>query len=148
MKNSFIDDAFHILKGELAPEAGISLDLKEDDVLPMCNLLERYDLPALRQCRILSIYSAIKIALLRHSSTSCSGEELTRKVLDGDYLYSLYVQLCLKWEEYNLLSHLAPIIKVIQIKRADCKPEDDRLIKGFELFLQLELNRSTRSQAI
>ncbi|MGG6311528.1 hypothetical protein [Paenibacillus macerans] len=150
MNQQLIQDAYRLLQGELSPEAGIVLDLRQEEVAPLANLLEQYDMTAARQCRLLTIYVAIKLALHRHSECefTASGDELTRKVLDGDYLYSFYLELCLKWEEYDLLSHLAPILKQIQIKRVEGRPEDERLLKAWELFLQLENNRSTASRAI
>ncbi|GGH37990.1 hypothetical protein [Paenibacillus segetis] len=148
MNIKLVHDAIHLLQGEISPETGIILDLKDEDVLPMADLLLRYDLPTDRQSRLLSIYIAIKLALLRHRSCEGSGENLTRKVLDGDYLYSFYIELCLHWEEYELLSHLAPVIKQMQIKIIEGNPEDERLLKGWELFLQLENNRRRTSQAI
>ncbi|MNJ70256.1 hypothetical protein D3C77_666990 [compost metagenome] len=73
---------------------------------------------------------------------------LTRKVLDGDYLYSFYVQLCLRFEEFDFLAHLAPVVKQIQIKRVEGQPEDERLIKGMEIFLRLEHHRNNTREAI
>ncbi|WP_018749802.1 hypothetical protein [Paenibacillus sanguinis] len=150
MNHHLIQDAYRLLQGECSPEAGIIVDLPALEAAPMAILLEQYDMNAERQCRLLTIYIAIKLALQRHRDCEhlAAGEELTRRVLDGDYLYSFYVELCLKWEEYDLLSHLAPVIKQIQIKRAEGRPEDERLLKGWELFLRLEHNRSTASQAI
>ncbi|MNZ59747.1 hypothetical protein D3C78_777940 [compost metagenome] len=150
MKSKLIHDACHLLQGEISPEAGIHLNLLEDDVQPMTDLLEQYDLHQLRARRLLSIYIAIKVALLRHSSCdrTITGEALTRLVLDGDYLYSLYLQLCLEWNEYDLITHLAPVIKQIQIKRIDGKPDDDKLLKAFELFLKLDHSRNSASKAI
>lgn len=148
MNIKLVHDAIHLFQGEISPETGIILDLKDEDVLPMADLLLRYDLPSDRQSRLISIYIAIKLALQRHRSCEGSRENLTRKVLDGDYLYSFYIELCLHWEEYELLTHLAPIIKQMQIKVIEGNPEDERLLKGWELFLQLENNRRRTSQAI
>ncbi|MGP0587060.1 hypothetical protein [Paenibacillus timonensis] len=147
---NLIQDAYRLLQGEISPEAGIKLDLPHEEVTPLAVLLEQYDMTPVRQCQLLSIYIAIKLALQRHSECSslAPGEALTRKVLDGDYLYSFYVELCLKWEEYDLLTHLAPIIKQMQIKRVEGRAEDERLIKALELFLQLENNRSTATKAM
>lgn len=150
MNPKLIEDAYRLLQGELSPETGIIVDLPYPEAAPLATLLEQYDMPQVRQCRLLSIYIAIKLALQRHSECSslAPGETLTRKVLDGDYLYSFYVELCLQWEEFNLLGHLAPIIKQLQIKRAQGHPEDERLLKAWERFLQLDNNRSTASQAM
>ncbi|RCX13581.1 hypothetical protein DFP94_12028 [Fontibacillus phaseoli] len=150
MNYELIQDACHLLQSELSPETGIRVTISDQDVRPFIFLLEQYDMPAIRRLRLLSIYIAIKLALQRHGDceSSDSGEVLTRKVLDGDYLYSFYLQLCLGWQEIDLLIHLAPVIKQIQIKRASGKSEDERLLKGWELFLQLENNPSRQSRAI
>lgn len=150
MKSMLIQDACHLLQGEISPETGIHLNLFIDDVQPLTTLIEQYDLPEIRSIYLISIYIAIKLALQSHDQCdeSLTGEALTRKVLDGDYLYSLYVQMCLKWKEYDLLIHLAPIIKQIQIKRVNGDAAEDKLLKGFELFLQLDHNHARASQAI
>ncbi|MDU4698527.1 MAG: hypothetical protein E6Y08_22170 [Paenibacillus sp.] len=150
MKFQLIQDAYRLLQGELSPEAGIQIDLPYEEATPLADLLLQYDMtPALQRQR-LSIYIAIKLAMQRHSECSslAPGEALTRKVLDGDYLYSFYVELCLKWEEFDLLVYLAPIIKQLQIKRVEGRSEDERLLKAWELFLQLENNRSTATKAM
>lgn len=146
MNTEFIQNACHLLQGKISPETGIIADIRDEDVRPLVLLLEQHDMPAERGRRLLSIYIAIKLALLRHGgcTESVSGETLTRKVLDGDYLYSLYIQLCLEWREIDLLSQLAPVIKQIQVRRADGKAEDDRLLKCWEAFLRLEARASAR----
>ncbi|MNE13831.1 hypothetical protein D3C76_123080 [compost metagenome] len=150
MNLQLIQDACHLLQGEISPETGIHLNLLEDDLLPMTKLFDHFDLQELRARRLLSIYIAIKFALLRHSGCdeSVTGEALTRMILDGDYLYSLYIQLCLSWNEYDLITHLAPVIKQIQIERMDSKYVDDKLLKCFELFLQLDHTHNRAIQAI
>jgi hypothetical protein len=150
MKFQLIQDAYRLLQGELSPEAGIQIDLPYEEATPLADLLLQYDMTPARQRQRLSIYIAIKLAIQRHSECSslAPGEALTRKVLDGDYLYSFYVELCLKWEEFDLLVHLAPIIKQLQIKRVEGRSEDERLLKAWELFLQLENNRSTATKAM
>ncbi|WP_178025220.1 hypothetical protein [uncultured Paenibacillus sp.] len=150
MIDVLIQDAYRLLQGELSPEAGIKVDLPCEEAAPLATLLDQYDMSEFRRCQRLSIYIAIKLALQRHSECSslAPGETLTRKVLDGDYLYSFYVELCLKWEEFDLLTHLAPIIKQLQIKRVEGRSEDERLLKAWELFLQLENNRSTATKAM
>lgn len=150
MLTALIQDACHFLQGEISPETGITLNLRKEDVLPAALLLSEYDMTAERRIRLLSIYIAIYLALQRHQDCHLleSGDVLTRKVLDGDYLYSFYVQLCLRFEEFDLLTHLAPLVKQIQIKRVEGQPEDERLAKGFEVFLRLEHNRNHTRRAI
>ncbi|WHX49785.1 hypothetical protein QNH46_03630 [Paenibacillus woosongensis] len=150
MITALVQDACHLLQGDISPDTGIILDLRREDALPVAHLLIQYDLPAERQIRLLSIYIAIKLALQRHRDCNLlePGDELTRKVLDGDYLYSFYVQQCLRYEEFNLLTHLAPTVKQIQIKRVEERPEDERLATAFEVFLRLEHHRNTTRKAI
>lgn len=150
MKSELFQDALLLLQKEISPETGIILDLKEEDVLPLIDLLQQYPLSPHRQHRLLSIYIAIKFALLRHEccTESASGEQLTRSVLDGDYLYSLYMQLGLKWEEYDLLTHLASLIKRIQINQVEGTPVEDLLLTGWGVYLQLEDRRKRSSKAI
>lgn len=144
MITALIQDAYRLLQGEISPETGIILDREPKEALPAAQLLIKYDLPEERRIRLLSIYIAIKLALLRHQDCHLiePGDVLTRQVLDGDYLYSFYVQLCLSCEEFDLLTHLAPTVKQIQIKRVDGRPEDERLEKAFEVFLRLEHHRN------
>ncbi|WMT41540.1 hypothetical protein RE628_03095 [Paenibacillus sp. D2_2] len=149
METKLVQDACLLLQGEISPETGIHLELRQEDILPMVRVLNQYDLTPVRKQRHLSIYIAIKLALQSHAaSNGCTGEMLTRKVLNGDYLYSLYVQLCLKWDEQDLLTHLAPIVKRIQIKHVEGNPKDTLLIEGWEWFLQLEGNCARAIQAI
>ncbi|MGG4555528.1 hypothetical protein [Paenibacillus humicus] len=150
MITALIQDACQLLQGDISPDTGITLNLDREDVLTAAHLLLQYDLPAERQIRLLSIYMAIKLALQRHRDCQLlePGDELTRKVLDGDYLYSFYVQQCLRYDEFSLLAHLAPTVKQIQIKRVEGRPEDERLEKAFEVFLRLEHHRNTTRKAI
>ncbi|WP_334074764.1 MULTISPECIES: hypothetical protein [Paenibacillus] len=147
MNVELIQNASHLLRGELSPETGIELDLPVAAIQPYALLLEQSEMPAVRRQRLLSIYIAIKLALQRHGECEATGggEALVRKVLDGDYLYSLYVQLCLKWGEIDLLAKLAPVLKQIQIQRAEGQPDDDHLLKSLELYLQLESHRIRRA---
>lgn len=149
MNTEFIQNACHLLQGKISPETGIQAGIRDEDVRPLVLLLKQYDMPAERGQRLLSIYVAIKLALSYHGgcNESVSGEMLTRKVLNGDYLYSLYIQLCLEWREIDLLSQLAPVIKQIQIRRADGKAEDDRLLECWEAFLRLESGAARQSRA-
>lgn len=150
MITTLIHDAKQILQSEISPETGIILDLGEQDLLNEAWLFAEYELSIERQTRLLSIYIAIKLALQRHQRCShyMPGDQLTRCVLDGDYLYSFYVQLCLKFKETNFLTHMAPIVKRIQIQRVEGSPDDDQLIKALESFLQLEYHHSRKREAI
>lgn len=111
MITALIQDACHFLQGEISPETGITLNFRSEDALTVALVLSEYNMTAERRMRLLSIYIAIKLALQCHQDCHRlePGDVLTRKILDGDYLYSFYVQLCLHFEEFDLLTHLAQI---------------------------------------
>lgn len=143
-----IEDAFNLIQTELSPEAEIILDLTMEQITPMVSLLKRYSIPVIRGTHLLSIYMTIELALQRHAHCEQTPDQLTRSVLDGDYLYSFYVQLCLLWDEYDFLSSMASVIKQIQIQRVEERPEDDRLLRAIALFLHREFGQHQSEQAM
>lgn len=140
MINCLIQDAVKLLQGELSPVTGIAADGDAADALlfDAATTLGEHDLPPLRASRVLALYYAIALAMQSHSGCEEPGKASTRRILDGDYLYSLYLQMALKWEEYEFVSVLAPYIKSIQIKRAEGTPQDDLLLMGFATFISEE----------
>lgn len=149
MMNSLIQDAIKLLQSELSPLTGIVAE--SETAYPLlvdaATQLGEYNLPPLRASRMLTLYYAITLAMQSHNDCKEPGKSSTRRVLDGDYLYSLYLQLALKWEEFDLISSLAPYIKTIQIKRAEGSPEDDLLLTGLAVFFSGESKQKSRLAA-
>lgn len=139
--HELIQDSIILLQGELSPVTGIVVDLRPQHLLPMAELLSTTSLSYTRQTRLLSLYLAIKLATQRHDEWHVSAHGLTRSVLDGDYLYSFYLQLALKWGEYDYVSTMASYIKRLQIERAEGLPECELLLKGSAEFLRLETKK-------
>ncbi|WP_223067102.1 hypothetical protein [Paenibacillus caui] len=140
MTTGLLQDAINLFHAELSPETGIRAGLDTTDPLlsGALKLLEDYPLPPLRSARILALYFTIVLAMERHHAChEAAPDSLTRQVLDGDYLYSLYLQMALKWKEYDFVSVLAPYIKKIQLKRAEGRPQDDLLLQGIACFMEL-----------
>lgn len=136
MMNNLIQDAVKLLQDELSPVAGITADgnTAYPLLLDAAGMLENYVLPPLRASRILALYFAITLAMQSHNRCDKPGKASTRRILDGDYLYSLYLQTALKWEEFDLIATLAPYIKNIQIKRAEGISQDGLLLEGLSAF--------------
>ena len=74
METKLVQDACLLLQGEISPESGIRLELRQEDILPMVRVLNQYELTPVRKQRHLSIYIAIKLALQSHAaSDGCTG---------------------------------------------------------------------------
>lgn len=149
MNTNLIFDAVQLVQHEISPDTGIHLDDEQLDVLPAASLLLEYNLSSLRQKHLLAIYIVITFASHRHSETNyASKEELIRKILDGDYLYSLYIELCLRFEEHDLFIHLAPLVKQLQIDSFNGNSNNRLLLHGLESFLELKCSNGKISNAI
>lgn len=149
MNTNLIFDAVQLVQHEISPDTGIHLDDEQLDVLPAASLLLSYNLSSLRQKHLLAIYIVITFASHRHSETNASSSEaLIRKILDGDYLYSLYIELCLRFEEHDFFIHLAPIVKQMQIDRFNGYYNNHLLLNGLEAFLELKCSDGKISNVI
>lgn len=138
MHTQLMNETFLILQTECSPAAKIVLDIDRADLLVAESLLNRYDLEHERRVHILTLYTLLKLATSRHKDCHYSDPNLTRKVLDGDYLYSLYIQLALQFKEFDLISFLAPHIKKWQIIWAEGHSEVELLPTCLEQFLNIE----------
>ncbi|WP_203232129.1 hypothetical protein [Paenibacillus pinistramenti] len=153
MNTSLIQNASKLLQVQLAPESGIAPDTASSLCLlsDAAQMLEDSTLPPLRSARILALYYAVRLAMQCHQACKAPDSQLARRLLDGDYLYSVYLDLALKWEEFDLIAALAPFIKKIQIKRAEGAPQDELLLQGLSRFIRTAckmLNDSARQQTL
>lgn len=149
MNTNLILQTVQLLQHEISPETGIDLKSEQLDVLPAASLLLDYNLSPIRQKHLLAIYIAITFASNRHYGSSyTTQEELIRKILDGDYLYSLYIELCLRYEEHDFFTHLAPLVKQMQIDRFNDVYNGSLLLDGLETFLKLNCSDDKISKAI
>lgn len=148
MNTQLMNDTFTLLQLESSPIANISFHIEQGELLQLEGLLHRYNLSDHRKLHLSSLYTVLSLAFSRHQHCQEDDPELTRKVLDGDYLYSLYVQLAIKFEEMELLKQLAPVIKRWQIRRAANKAVEETLYQAFERFLELEYSIQQRQAMI
>lgn len=148
MHTQLMNETFLLLQAVCSPKAGIMLDIDRTEMLDTGSLLNRYDLAYERKVHLLALYTVLSLATSRHKDCHYSDPDLTRKVLDGDYLYSLYIQLALQFEEIDLISYLAPHIKKWQIRGAEGHSEVEFLFTCLEQFLNLEFRRGVASTTV
>ena len=148
MYTQLMNETFLLLQAECSPKAGIVLDIDRTEMLVTEALLNSYDLLYERKVRLLALYTILKIATSRHKDCHYSDPNLTRKVLDGDYLYSLYIQLAVQYDEIDLITYLAPHIKKWQIRGAEGHSEVEFLFTCLEQFLNHEFRRDVDSTTV
>ena len=148
MHTQLMNETIRLLQAECSPKAGITLDIDWTDMPVVESLLNSYDLAYERKVHLLALYTVLKLATSRHKDCHYSDPNLTRKVLDGDYLYSLYIQLALQYKEFDLITFLAPHIKKWQIKWAEGHSEVELLSTCLEQFLNIEFQRHANCTAV
>ncbi len=149
MNRQLIEDSIRQLQAEMSPVAGIQLDLSPAECERMLAVLERHDLEYDRKLHLLGIYSILTLAAERHMECVPHHPDLTRNILDGDYLYSFYLQFAVKCRELDLVAYLAPSVKKMQIRRSNGDFAEYNPAAGIDEFLlQESRQRSRTSKAI
>ncbi|AIQ27262.1 MULTISPECIES: hypothetical protein [Paenibacillus] len=149
MNKKLIEDTFRMLQAEMSPIAGIQLYLSPAECEQLLSVLERHDLEYDRKVHLLGIYTILTVAAQRHMECVPHHPDLTRSILDGDYLYSFYLQFAVKCRELDLVAYLAPSIKKMQIGRSNGDFTEQDPAQGFDEFLiQERRQRSRTSKAI
>jgi len=148
MNTKLMNETFLLLQSECSPKAGITFRIDLTEILDTESLLNSYDLAYERKVHLLALYTVLSLATSRHKDCHHSDPNLTRKVLDGDYLYSLYIQLAVQFEEIDLISYLAPHIKKWQIRGAEGHSGVQMLSTCLEQFLDLEFRRDTYNTTV
>lgn len=148
MNTRLMNDTFRLLNEEWSPIAGIVLDISCHDLNRLADVLGPHQLESERQTVLMALYSLLHMARERHRDCSFRDTDLTRNILDGDYLYSLYLQLAVKYRETDLVSHLAPVLKRQQIAFAEGRLLDENLTKHFETFLCSEYKHKQTGRAM
>lgn len=149
MNNQLTQETFRLLQADLSPIAGIKLDLSPVECEPLLRVLERYELEDSRKVHLLGMYTILTLAAKRHLDCAPHHPDLTRNILDGDYLYSFYLQFAVKTRELDLVAYLAPYIKKRQIRRANGDFAEENLADIMEAFLLRERRQQgSNSKAI
>ncbi|MNO61672.1 hypothetical protein D3C76_523260 [compost metagenome] len=145
MNRKLIEDSFRLLQAEMSPIAGIQLHLSPAECEQLLPVLERHDLEYDRKVHLLGIYIILTVAAQRHMECTPYHPDLTRNILDGDYLYSFYLQFAVKCRELDLVAYLAPSIKKMQIARSNGDFADQNPAAGIEEFLIQEQRQQSRT---
>lgn len=149
MNAQLMDETLRLLQAEWSPTAGIEMDIIDHtDLLVMSSFLNSYDFAYMRKLHLLTLYTVLSLATKRHQDCHYADPNLTRRILDGDYLYSLYIQLALQFDEYDLISYMAPRIKKWQIKGAEGHSNEESLFTYLEQFLNIEFRHHQASKAV
>jgi hypothetical protein len=149
VNKQLIEDTLRLLHTEMSPIAGIQLQPSPAACEQLLSVLERHDLEYNRKVNLLGIYTILTLAAERHMECIPHHPDLTRNILDGDYLYSFYLQFAVKCRELDLVAYLAPSIKKMQIRRSNGDFAEQDPAAGIEQFLIQECRqRSRTSKAI
>ncbi|MGF7050270.1 hypothetical protein J2T13_004795 [Paenibacillus sp. DS2015] len=149
MNAQLMNETLRLLQAECSPTAGIKMDIIDHtDLLDMSSLLNSYDFLYKRKIHLLVLYTVLSMATKRHQDCRYTDPDLTRKILDGDYLYSLYIQLAIQFDEHGLISYMAPRIKKWQIRGAEGHSNEESLFTYLEQFLNLEFQHHQACKAI
>ncbi|MBT2289606.1 hypothetical protein J7E73_10765 [Paenibacillus albidus] len=149
MNRQLIEDTFRLLQAEISPITGIQLHLSLVECEQLLPVLERYDLEYTRKVHLLGLYTILTLAAQRHMECVPHHPDLTRNILDGDYLYSFYLQFAVKCRELDLVAYLAPSIKKVQIRRSSGDWTQENPAAEMALFLDQEYKgRNRTSKAI
>lgn len=145
LNRQLIEDTFRLLKAEMSPIAGIQLYLSPAECEQLLPVLERHDLEYDRKVHLFGIYIILTVAAQRHMECVPHHPDLTRNILDGDYLYSFYLQFAVKCRELDLVAYLAPSIKKMQIRRSNGEFAEHNPAARIEDFLLQERSQQNRT---
>ncbi|MFP4977067.1 hypothetical protein ACE6ED_16800 [Paenibacillus sp. CN-4] len=145
MNSQLTWDTLTILQAELSPIAGIRLQLSPAEENNIFSVLERHPLDYRRKLHILGLFIIVTRAMQRHLESPANHQELIRSILDGDYLHSFYLQFAMKTGELDLVAHLAPAIKRIQIRRAAGDYTKEDFAAHIDQYLTREARQDSRT---
>lgn len=145
MNRQLIEDTFRLLQAELSPIAGIKLQLSPASCERFIEILERHELDDTRKIHLLGIYMILAVAIQRHSECTLNHPDLVRNILDGDYLYSFYLQFAVNHREVDLVAYMAPSLKKMQIKRSNGDFSEWNPADHIDAFLLQERRQGSRT---
>lgn len=114
-----------MLRQHIDASAEVALDAEESDewLQDVVRLLHQYNMAASRKMHVLGCCVLLRQAVRSHRELALDDNEaLTRGILGGDYLIGLYYRFGMKCKEWQLLLHLAPFHKKLQITMFERKP--------------------------
>lgn len=148
MNTQLLNDTFRLLDELKSPVAGIALDICPESLQELASVLESSPLSPRRRSVLLTLYALLVMARERHRDCSYQDTDLTRRILDGDYLYSLYLQSAVQFRETGLAAYIAPVLKRQHIAFAEGRPAEENLALHFETYLSGEHKPKQTIQAM
>ncbi|MGG1880137.1 hypothetical protein ABDI30_21550 [Paenibacillus cisolokensis] len=143
MDMNLLQDTISMLQQHI--DAGTEIELTDMDGAPVqdiANLLNAYELAYSRKMTVLACCMLIHAAITRHKKLAVQdNSNLTRSILDGDYLTGLLYRLAVKRKEWKLLSRLLPFHKRVQLALLK-DPSPDRLFRELKHEIDAYLKRS------
>ncbi|MEC0240867.1 hypothetical protein P4H66_13505 [Paenibacillus dokdonensis] len=143
-----IENTLQLLNSSCAPEVMAVLDPNPSELMEAASILEHYRIPDSRRVKLLALFVLLELARKRHANVCFTSTCLTRKILDGDYFQSLYIQLAMQFEEMELVRYLAPLLKKYYIRQALGKEESEPLTFTLQAYLQREQAAERKNRAI
>lgn len=131
----FMDKTMEMLQSELAPDACIAMEIEGRWVEEMAYYLSTYAMEEHERICILGSYVLLRLACQCHEGLRADEEQLTKRILDGDYLQSLYYQFATRFQQFELLSAIAPVHKKVHIRRVEGKSADYLLQTAFQKYV-------------
>lgn len=107
-------DTIAMLQKHIDPDTDITFnkEVADEIIQDILHLIQSSELERARKITLLSCCILIRVSLTKHRELTLQENiGLTRDILDGDYLISLYYKLIEKRKEWKLVYHLAPFHK-------------------------------------
>lgn len=107
----------------------------------MADIFNAYEIDQQDRCIILGCYWLLLQAMRTHRNLPQDPQAAARAVLDGDFLQSFYLQFAMRHKHTDLIIHLAPVLKQIQIKQAEGTYSHDLLTPQLYSYISKRYSR-------
>lgn len=144
MNRHLTQDALLLLQAELSPIAGIQLSFEAEEGDRLLAVLDGFEMDARRRVCLAGLYIILTEAARSHMKCNHDDQDLVRHVLDGDYLYSFYLQFAIQHRELDLVAFLAPYVKRQQIARSCGQDGETDYARLIGQYLVKEFKKSGR----
>lgn len=117
------------------PATDIVINMEARFIRDMAEFLNGYHMEESVRVLLLGCYVLLRSSLQSHDLVEKEPSRLTKHVLDGDYLQSLYFDYALRHKALDLIKALANVYKTLQIRRIEGKPMDYLLAAEIQQFV-------------
>ncbi len=132
-----IQDTLSMLRQQIDSDTAIRLEGDVHLLERLAAVIEKTGLHRQRKLTILGGYLLLQQAVLKHQDLlEGQNDVLTRSILDGDYLMGAYYKLLSQHKELDLLNHLAPVYKKLQLSLLMGRPARRAMREVYTAFRQ------------